>query len=237
MTAVTYPYAIVRADAPPLPPEISGIRDAPVTLLSAGNIAAWISRLEPIEARAEDLRAHHEVVEAVCRVGPALPVRFGGPVRDEATLIAALEPRADALLTTLGRVGSKREVAITLVWREPADGARFVAPSDLGSGIGPGRRFMAERARRWTALEARRARATEIETQLAGDLREVGLDPAIVKSRIVPSPRVALSCAVLIEPAQSEDVMRRVRDWAAGWVDVQLHIAGPWPAYSFSDGE
>ena len=232
-----HPYAIVRADAPPLPPEIKGIRGSPVRLLPAGSIGAWISRLDPFEARAEDLRAHHQVVEAVSRVSPALPVRFGRPAHDEATLITALTSRAEGLLASLERVGTKREIAVTLVWCEPLTDAAPGDPPDPDPDTGPGRRFMVQRARRWTALERRRARATEIEAQLADTLLDAGIHQSSVNSRIVPSTRVALSCAVLIEPAQAEDVMRCVRDRAAGWSDVQLHLAGPWPAYSFSDGE
>ena len=231
-----HPYAIVPGGAASLPPELRGIRGAPVSLLPAGPIGAWISRVAPIQARAEDLRAHHAVVEAACQSGPALPVRFGSTATDEAALVESLAPRAEALLQALGRIGSKRELAVTLTWREPLPGRHV--PAELeAAGAGPGRRFMLERAQRWSAVESRRERATDLDAQLAEALRSAGLDRASVKCRIVPAPRVALSCAVLIEPAQVEDVMRCLRDRSAEWSDVQLHLAGPWPPYSFSDGE
>jgi hypothetical protein len=223
----------VPGNAPPLGEPLAGIGGAPVGLLPAGSLGVWISHVAHAGARAEDLRAHHRVVQAICDTGPALPVRFSVPSLDEASLVAALAPRTDALLAALKRVGSKRELAITLTWREPV----AAGDSQSAESAGPGRTFMLERAKHWSALEARRTRATEIETELTATLREGAVQEAGVKVRIVPAPRVALSCAVLIEPAEAAEVMRRVRDRSAEWPDVQLHVAGPWPAYSFSDGE
>ena len=233
MSAGVHAYAIVPGNAAPLKGPLAGIGGAPVTLLPIGSLGVWLSRVEQSGARAEDLRIHHAVVQAICETGPALPVRFGNPSRDEASLVSLLAPRTEALLATLERVGGKRELAITLAWSEPLAGQ----DPDSVAGAGPGRAFMLERARHWSALEARRARATEIETQLLGALREAGIQEQSVKGRIVPAPRVALSCAVLIEPAEAAEVMRRVRDRSVDWPDVRLHVAGPWPAYSFSDGE
>ena len=233
MSERCFAYAIVPVPAAPLPPEVTGLRGATVGFAPSDGVGAWASCLAPFEATREDLLAHHRVVEAVCDLGPALPVRFGTSFPDEAALARALAPKADALRAALDAVGRKREFAITLAWREPPEGEaeRPAAPPAAG----PGRRYLVARAAHWAARESRRARATELERELSEVLGAAGVEPAAVKSRIVPAPRVALSCAVLIEPARSADAMRRVREGAAGWADVAVHLAGPWPAYSFTD--
>ena len=238
MSSRLHLYAIVPPDACSPPAVTRGIRDSTIALEHLGALGVWLSHVAPFGASPADLLAHHRVVEAVCDAGPALPVRFGTSFPDGGALERALAPRTEALLASLGRVGCKREVALTLAWSD--DGAESqsapLSPS-VPPAVGPGRRFMAERAAHWSALEARRARATDLETELRQTLSRAGLDAPDVKLRIVPSPRVALSCAVLIEPAESGDVVRRVRERSAGWADVRLHTAGPWPPYSFSDGK
>ena len=230
----SYLYAIVPQAAAP-PATLRGVRGAAVSLERCGDLALWVSHLAPFEADRSDLLAHHAVVEAACAAGPALPVRFGTSFVDGAALAQALAPRVGALREALQRVGRKREIAITLEWRTPETKTDPLAR--LPEHAGPGRRFMARRAAHWSALESRRARATELEQRLRALLQEEGVERSAVKGRIVPAPRVALSCSVLIEPGRAADIVRRVRETAAEWADVALHLAGPWPPYTFVDGE
>ena len=230
----SYLYAIVPVSAVP-PPGLAGLRGAAVTLDRCADLGVWLSHVAPFEADRSDLLTHHAVVEAAGALGPALPVRFGTSFPDGAALALALAPKAEALRSALESVGNKREIAITLEWRESATEPAAAAP--LPSEPGPGRRFMIERAARWATLESRRARATELERRLRQALESAGLERSAVKGRIVPAPRVALSCAVLIEPERAAEIVRRVRETGADWADVTLHLAGPWPPYTFVDGE
>ena len=230
----SYLYAIVPEDAAP-PAALRGLRGAAVSVERCGDLALWVSHLAPLEADLSDLLAHHAVVEAACAAGPALPVRFGTSFPDGGALAQALAPKVEVLRAALVRVGRKREIAITLEWRalDAESGPDTRVPADAG----PGRRFMARRAAHWSALESRRARATELERRLRELLETEGVERAAVKGRIVPAPRVALSCAVLIEPGRAAEIVRRVRETGAEWADIQLHLAGPWPPYTFVDGD
>ena len=232
----SYLYAIVTPEAEP-PSDTVGLRGAAVALKRLDGIGVWLSRLVPFQATREDLVAHHAVVEAACAAGPALPVRFGTSFSGFAALATALAPKAEALRAALETVGRLRELAITFAWRDPPSGTAQPAAVAPEAGAGPGRRFMAQRAARWASLESRRARATELERALHLILQEAGVERAAVKVRIVPAPRVALSCAVLIAPARAADVLHAVRAGADRWTDVTAHLAGPWPPYTFADGE
>jgi hypothetical protein len=163
-------------------------------------------------------------------------VRFGTAFPDRPALVRALTERGAALLATLERVGRQREVAVTLEWRDAAGTTpRHIESADPAAGSGPGRRFLEQRAAYWAREERRRACAEQLAQALSHALYLAGVAEADVKHRIVPGPRVALSCAVLTDAAQAAEVMRRVREAAGAWEDVRLHLAGPWPPYSFSD--
>ncbi|MGI8423543.1 MAG: GvpL/GvpF family gas vesicle protein [Chloroflexota bacterium] len=237
MSERVYPYAVVLAASNAASINVRGLRGRSVSLLPAGQIGVWASRVAQFIPEPADLLVHHEVVEAVCAAGPALPIRFGSSFPDETALETALSPRTGGLIVALKRVGDMRELAVMLEWRSPVGEMSSESQPPEVSGAGPGRRYIAQRAQRWAALDGRRARATEMAAQLQDALSAGGVVDACVRRRIVPAPRVALSCAVLAEPAAAEDVMRLVRDKAAEWLDVRLHLAGPWPPYSFTDAD
>lgn len=114
----------------------------------------------------------------------------------------------------------------------PAPGLSPSGSGAEGAGRGgPGTRYL-EARQRAVAVAGRRRRRAE---RMAQDLRStVGSLAVALQQRLCPSPRVALSCAILIDPVRSEDVLHRVREVSGGWGDVRLHVAGPWPPYSFS---
>ena len=227
-----FAYAIVPAGVA-APADLRGMRGAPVDVVTSGDLGVWVTALAPFEAAREDLLTHHRVVEYACAAGPALPVRFGTVFGERDALESALRRRAPALSATLARVGMQRELALTLEWCAPTD----VPSPDPAPHAGPGRRFLVERAWRLGAAERRRTRAEKLSNLLHAALAEVGAVNDAVKVRIVPSARIALSCAVLTDPSRAGELARRVRDVADGWDDVRLHLAGPWPPYSFSDTE
>ncbi|HEU5316865.1 MAG TPA: GvpL/GvpF family gas vesicle protein, partial [Chloroflexota bacterium] len=235
------PYAIVAAALAP-PAGVTGLRGAQVELVAAKNLGAWVSSLPSFEARPEDLLTHHRVVERAGTAGAALPVRFGTSLHDRAALRDVLVRREPSLTAALARVGRRRELAVTLEWRTHPDtptseDAPDRAPQADTSSGGPGRRFLAERARHWAAAEARRARASHLSKLLHETLGAAGAVDDDIRARIVPAPRIALSCAILTDPSRAEEFMRRVRELADTWDDVRVHLAGPWPPYSFSDTE
>jgi len=226
-----FPYAIVPSGVALLP-DLTGLRGAAVLSVAAGDLTALASDLTPFEPGRDDLLAHHRVVEAACDAGPALPVRFGTRFPDARALAGSLQARHVSLAAALQRIGRRREIAISLEWLD----APALRPESTRDGEeGPGRRFLEQRAVLIALEDRRRARAEALAQPVVDALAAAGVDRADAKLRIVPAARVALSCAVLTDAAQAGDAMRRVREAAAGWVDVRLHLAGPWPPYSFSE--
>ena len=91
----------------------------------------------------------------------------------------------------------------------------------------PGRKYLLERQREFSASERRRARARELaddlERRLANDLVEV-------RHEICPSSTVAVSSAVLVARIHAEKIKARL---IRAEQDVRILVNGPWPAYTF----
>jgi hypothetical protein len=230
-----FPYAVVDASLAP-PADLDGLRGAPIEVIVDGALGAWASTLVSFEARRDDVLVHHQIVERASDRGRALPVRFGISFASREALADALRRRQSSLLVALTRVGRRRELAVSLEWRTPP-APKEAEPAHTPAPLGPGHRFLAQRARHWAGAEARRTRAEQLSAELRHALAAGGVVDSDVKERIVPAPRVALSCSVLADPSRAEELSKRVREVADGWDDVRLHLAGPWPPYSFSDTE
>ena len=208
---------------------VLGLRGRPLEWLESAGLGIWGTPWDPAEAVArEDLLDHHRVVEGICGATACLPVRFGTAFADAAEARGALERRSDALRVALARVSGRSEVAVTLLWREPADA---VATPAAPPGAGPGRRFLEERRTRWSVRGARRARAAELAERLIAAL---AVESAFVWHEICSSEPVAVSLAVLTPTERADERMSFVRRWAADLPDVTAVVNGPWPPYTFS---
>lgn len=225
------PYAIVGVPTTSRL-DVSGVPGLDATLIAAGRVGAWVSCVALETRSQEELLAHHRVVDAVSRLGPCLPVRFGMLFASHEELRVALLRHEDQLISQLVQVGWKRELAITLEWVDLAAATETDGEPPSGT-LGPGTRYLAQRWRHYDAEDRRRMRAEALTQELQAAF---GSSIAVedVKLRICPAARIALSCAVLIKSASAGDVMQRVRSAAVAWQDVRLHLGGPWPPYTFS---
>src|SRR5699024_7704943 len=104
----SYVYAVVPESG--RLPGLHGIDDAEVEYVVHGGLAAAVSAIpldRPPGWRAE-LTAHHAVVAALVKKGPAIPIRFGSVLETDATVVDMLahqEHRFHELLDRLeGRV-------------------------------------------------------------------------------------------------------------------------------------
>jgi len=166
------------------------------------------------------------VVERICLAQPCLPVRFGTVFASEDAARASLEPRAAALHTALGRVAGKRELALTLLWRDPAG----PAPPPITAG-GPGHRYLQERRSRHRAADDRRSRAAALVERLVAEL---AVDRALVWHETCTSAGVAVSLAVLVPSESALEERTRLERISAGLPDVVAVVNGPWPPYTFA---
>jgi hypothetical protein len=175
----------------------------------------------------EEILRHEAIVEAVRRQGPALPVRFGTVFRDARSVASALADRYELLVGDLHRVGTRVEVSLTALWVDHPSGD---APGPERTGRGAGARYLYARAAETRRDDAVRARARRVADDLD---RMVGGRALERRVSLLPTPRVAVRAAYLLDPAELDgfrmgfEEARRARD------DLRLLLTGPWPPYSF----
>ncbi|HEX2186900.1 MAG TPA: GvpL/GvpF family gas vesicle protein, partial [Chloroflexota bacterium] len=221
-----------------------GLRGHPLRWYAAGTVGALVTALPEGQAgpwgRA-DLLVHHELVVAACERGPCLPVRFGTWITGEDALRRGLAERAAELGRALERVRGRRELAVTLLWRDGAGGegtgaTAVPAPEPDESGrssgpAGPGRRYLEAR---WAGFAAERRRR-ETVAGWAGELAAAcGLGDSDVRHTICPSSGVALSSALLVQTELATALKERVLALGRSWGVVRCLVNGPWPPYSFA---
>lgn len=209
----------ITAGTAPVPGEAS------LVAVEASGLRALASPHDgAVVASVPALLEHHRLIEAIARSGPCLPARFGGVYRDGTELATSLRSRGADLSALLARVGSRRELAVTLRWSELA-GEDARVPAAAG---GEGRAYM-ERKR---ALSRSREAAAGIVARL---LDELPLERAFTRHEACPRGGVAASLALLVGPNEHDAVVEALERARARLRDVTVETNGPWPPYSFCD--
>lgn len=232
MTSARYVYAILPRDARP-PSGLTGWDGAPLAPVAWGNLAALTSSVGaggPRPTPANVLR-HAAIVEGLREVGPTLPVRFGTVLGDVDAVRAALAQRYDVLVADLERLGSTIEFGLTVLWDPPdVTDVDVASASDRPEGSGDGARYLQARVaeqRRQAALRRRaEALVRELEAVLAPHLLEW-------RSSILPTPRLPLRAAYLVDPARIESFRDALATLRADHPELRVLLSGPWPPYSF----
>jgi hypothetical protein len=239
MSSAIYVYAIASRESRP-PVGASGFGSAPLLVLPWHALAAVTSTVTPGEFRAtrENVLRHEAVVEAIRREGPALPVRFGTVFRDRDSLEQALDERYEVLAADMKRVGDKVELGVSVLWDERSmvdeelraeqDGT----PSALDSAgaQGPGGRYMRARLAEHRREVALRNRAGSLARQLDDVLSAHALAS---RHTILPTARLAVRAAYLLEPSQFGTFRALVADMQRAHPGIRFLLSGPWPPYSF----
>ncbi|HEX6501193.1 MAG TPA: GvpL/GvpF family gas vesicle protein [Micromonosporaceae bacterium] len=158
-------YAIVRAGHA-APEHLVGVGDPPgeVRLVASGPIAAVVSEVaDDFEPEDEDAVRHFDVLTALVRTGPVLPVRFGTVAPEDAAIRdELLDPVVDDAVASLDELDGLVEVRLTVdvdedrelrdvvaTWPELREEARYADGADLAYRIELGERVndaLAERA-------------------------------------------------------------------------------------------
>jgi hypothetical protein len=118
-------------------------------------------------------------------------------------------------------VRGRSELAITLLWREPAP-----SPPSPGGG----RAYLEGRRAALSAAEVRCRRADDFAAHLDERLAPWRAD---VSHRTCPSDAVALSTAVLVPTGAAEEAKDAASQAISGLLEVRGVVSGPWPPYSF----
>lgn len=220
-------YLLHAIAATPLAEPPPGPRGVPLEFVRSGALGAWVSACEGADAR-DDALEHHRVVVSICDRQPCLPIRFGTRAADRDAARALLDGRTAELERTLERIGSRREIALTLLWRDPEQG-RAAPPT--GADRSSGRAYLELRRRQAGAARERLDRAERLAGLLEGRL---AAERADVRHVLCPTDSVALSTAILAPAGAGERTKERVLEIAVALPGVRALVNGPWPPYTFA---
>jgi hypothetical protein len=173
---------------------------------------------------------HEAVVESLRGRYPALPVRFGTFFRSADSIASSIEEQYELLAADLVRVGDKAELSITALWASTPCADDTARHADDAMARHEGARYLRARAFDLRRDDARKERARALAQEIDDTLGTLALER---RTSLVPTPRIALRVAYLLDPVNVEsfraafDAVRGVR------IDLRLLLTGPWPPYSF----
>ena len=240
MASPCYVYAILRREAR-IPPELTGLEDAPLSMVSWRELAAAVSPIEraAIAPAPASLLRHELVVEALCQAGPALPVRFGAILAGQDAVIDALARQSTTLLADLERVGDKVELGLTILWgteyeqeKAQSEPPQWTKPRSDGN-TGPGARYLQDRLAHYQRETAQNSKVQALIANLERALRPSTLEQVY---RRPATERIAARAAYLVHPHQINMFQQAVDELRQAQPDLRWLISGPWPPYSFVTG-
>jgi hypothetical protein len=238
-----YLYAIV-ANQGPLAGPIVGLAGAAVTLLPHGEIAAAISSVvvEHLEATAEQVLCHEQVIETLMAGRPTLPVRFGTVLSSPEQVLDSLQGRYSTLCSDLARLAGQVEIGLRVRWDrarlpqpEPAAVDSTLPPAVDAGTAGPGTQYILARLRAGAAQRSAELQARQIEAWCKAELGP--LCRAMV-TRVLATENLPVSAACLLPtagvPALLAAAQAMQQDERAPAVEgLQFVCTGPWPPYNF----
>ena len=211
----------------------TGLRGQPLDQIAGGELGLWATRwdAEPALSR-DDAFAHHDLVAVLCDAGACLPVRFGTWLNDEAAARRSLEADQERFTAAVDRLDERREVAITLLWRDGGSAGAGGPPDPAKTEAGPGRRFLERQRAVHAVTDDRREAAEAFAARLA---EELAVDQADARHESCPSPEVALSLSLLARKDEADALKARATAAVAALTGVRGVVSGPWPPYSFAE--
>lgn len=237
-----YIYAIVRREVP-IPPQLTGFANAPLSTIGWQDLAAVISRVlsTTLPTASEYLLGHEAVVEALGQAGPTLPVRFGTILAGTAAVTQAIASQYEVLLGDMVRVGDKVELGLTVLW-DTLTGQTLAHTEQQTISVtetpacrtsGAGLRYLEARL---ALYQREKSRQDQVRRVIAG--LEPVLRPYVLEQRyrIFSSPRLAVRAAYLVQPWHYHEIRRVVDDMRENLPDLRWLLSGPWPPYSFVSG-
>jgi Gas vesicle synthesis protein GvpL/GvpF len=217
--APLYVYGIARRGRSELG-RLRGLGNAPVERVSVGDVEAIVSRLSAGVPEADEATVvrHDAVCTALMSEGPLAPARFGSVFRDEAGVRREVETRRSELEALLDRLEGRVELGVRVLrTRSQAAGGPVSSGSDYLR----------------TRLEERRA-ALDAATEIHEQLEQHAVSS---RTRMLETPEVFMSAGYLVESDGVGAFRAAVEELDDQRADVAIVCTGPWPAYSFADGD
>jgi len=230
--------------------EVAGLcgADPRVRTICGNGIAAVVGTSPPIDFRALSreeavryLLAHQRVVEAVMRITPTLPVKFGTTLPDEAVVARLLERGAAVLATRLADLLQQVQVELIVTW-SVEEAFREVAAEDaiaqLKSEIeaqGAEATTDARIALGRLVKEAIDSKRESYRRRILAVLRPMSTD--LTENALMDDCMVA-NLALLLPVGASETLDQRLTQLDAEFDErLNFRCVGPLPPYSFATVE
>ena len=234
-------YGVVSAAAP-LPGVLRGRREAPVRLVTHGDLAAVVSEVEAdARIRRDDLLAHARVLESLVEASTVLPMRFGIIVEtDEGVARNVLEPGESRLIALLHsfdgliqltvKAYHDQDQALKQLLRERSD-LRV-----LRDQTGKGPAFYPAQLRLGEAIAAGLDTLVSSDAAMLHD-QLTGIAERIVFGDVTGRNQV-LNAALLVQRSARTRTDEAIARLSRTLPDrLRLRYIGPQPPYSFVDGE
>lgn len=244
-----YLYAIGRGLEATSLAEETGLDGHPLDVVSHRGLDAVVSDVDLAEygedglrRNLEDLawlervaRRHDDVVHAVARRGPTAPLRLATICLDDKGVRRRLDEWHDAISAALDRVEGRSEWGVKVLSLPRREAARTgAAAGEPGSGADYLRRKKQESEQRVRTEEEALREADRVYDRLA--------QAAVAGRRLQPQdPRLSghpgtmtLNAAFLVDDDARSAFDDVVDELMTTMPDGSLHVAGPWPPYSFA---
>ena len=228
-------YAYCVTDAGHGPPDgLAGLGGSAVRAMPVDGLIVWVSDIEARpEVAFEAVATHHEIVSCAASLGSVAPLQFGAWVPVEPALRQRVSASKAGLVHTLRAVEGSVELGVRIVERADAGQAREEGePSGRGAddrAEGPGRAYMRRLSDEWSRRRARRALQDALAEQVSGVLAGVSREQRV---QHLEAPEL-VALAHLVRRDQEGEYRRRIGAFASR-AELEVHLSGPWPPYSFA---
>ncbi|MDV7089967.1 GvpL/GvpF family gas vesicle protein [Rhodococcus sp. IEGM 248] len=239
-SAVIYVYAIVPADVQP-EVDATGIHDAPIEIVTHGDIAALVSEIDPDQrlGTPADLQAHAHILDGTSHVAPVLPLRFGAVVSDrDAVINELLAEHHDEFASALNELEGFAQYMMKGRYVEEIIVREIVDESPEASSLLEAIRDQPEELTRDARVALGEIIGHTLEAKRDADTRTTldALSPLTdtVTVREPTHDEDAVQIAVLLEVDRQDELDQTVGDLAERWDNrVTMRILGPMAPYDF----
>ena len=241
---------------------VRGVGESPVRVVQAAALtavagtvrldefgeAALRRNLEDLDWLAAVARTHHEVVDAVVRQGPAVPMRLATVYNSDGSLAAMLAQYAGDFRETMLRIGTRKEWGVKAYPGGQQGGGRVRTPDGNSDAEGPetgergdpraGAAYLRRRRDQLSAASDAKRLATASTRDVHGKLSGLADDSRLHTPQ---APQLTggrkpmlLNAAYLLDESASDMFAIAVATLARQHLDIRLELTGPWPPYSFA---
>jgi pyruvate/2-oxoglutarate dehydrogenase complex dihydrolipoamide acyltransferase (E2) component len=238
-----YAYCLTDEPVPPALADVKGVDDEPLRLFACGALTVVVSNFNDatVALTHANVLAHERVNGQILTALTPLPFRFG-TLTDEARLRSYITTHEATLRAQLARVRGCVEMSVKVIWRPKDDSATSPATADSPAGAQPaagaaqrgtGTAFLQAKRRALAGDERTRARAEELASWLSAQLKEIVRAERVT---LRPTGAILLAAAHLCARAGVAEYRARLHALFAERAEWHILTSGPWPPYSFSQG-